>query len=210
MTIINRVLYLLFCTMISGLLVLACGDSATGADPDTIDPADTLSNDSPSDIQIAQKILFEISYVNFAWGYVCRGLYVDNEGYVYTYDHSDERWIPGNEDFFTEKQLFDKYSHNPTLVDSVSMDTLGAMFELILPASNGALSVRVNACADIGGQSYTAFVADDKSSKYYPVLLYQAGDWARKNLSDEARQLFEWLQTLNDGQYSNPACAYPE
>jgi len=199
---------LLIVMILAGSLLLSC-DSGAGSDPDLAGSNDPVEN-PPVTAEISQAILFEISHVNNAWGYVCRGLYVDSQGYVYTYDHSDQYWNPGNNGFFMEQQLLEKYSHNSVLVDSVTLETLGEMYQQIKPAAEGALSERVNRCNDAGGQLYTAYVVDSRVSKYYPVLVYEAGDWAQKNLSDAAAQLFAWLQTLNDNSYADPACEYPE
>ena len=81
------------------------------------------------------------------------------------------------------------------------------MIALIENAAQGRLSEPVSGCADAGITTYLAYQFDRDGGTYRPVLLYQAGDWAQKNLSDEATTLSEWLFTFEGWQ---PGACRPE
>ncbi len=145
---------------------------------------------------IRQKFLFEITYVNHAWGFQLRGIYIDNQGRVYKYDHSHEVWQPSNPELYTEEELFRKFESNKEFVKTVDKQVLFEMYNLINAANEGMLSKPVSNCADAGFTAYLAYLFDRKAHTYKPILLYQTGDWAQKNLSQSAKVLYEWLFTF--------------
>jgi len=145
---------------------------------------------------IEQKFLFEIMYLNYAWGFQLRGIYIDNQGHVYKYNHSHEVWRPSNTEFYTEKELLRKYESNKEFIETVNKQTLLEMYNLIKAADEGKLSKAVQKCNDAGTTAYIAYLFDSKASTYKPLLLYQTGDWAQKNLSESAKVLYEWLFTF--------------
>jgi len=145
-----------------------------------------------------QKFLFEVAYANYAWGRQIRGFYVDRDGKLYSYDHSLADWQPKDPDAVTGTELQEKFK-NRKQVGNVDLDTLREMAALIASAAQGDLSDPVSVCRDAGTHRYLAYVRDPDADVYRPVLLYQSGDFAQKNLSDDAKTLYEWLFTLSGG-----------
>lgn len=186
------------------LLCLACGSAGLSGDGD--DASQSMPK-LPDD----QAILFEVAYVNFAWGYRCEGWYIDGEGrrYSYSYARDDDPWRPQNPEAITEQELLDKYSHGARFLGTVDPAAVATARSLIPASSVGRMSDRVSVCRDFGGAGYLAYVRDDSSLTYHPVLLYQQGDWAYRNLSAEARTLFDWLREVS-GQQGEINCPAPE
>lgn len=162
-----------------------------------------------SDGLIGQKVFFEVSYLNYAWGYQLRGFYIDYQGNVYKYNHSDERWETARSDTITEAELLEKYSHEKELIAKIPCDTLLQKCNMIQAASEGELSEKIHRCYDAGALSYLAYTYHAKNKEYTPVLLYLAGDVAQKNLSEAAQLLFDWLKAV-DPRYGNPLCGFPD
>ncbi len=75
----------------------------------------------------------------------------------------------------------------------IDKSVLNKMHKLISPAVKGEIFKSQNKCFDSGSGTYTAYLFDSKTGQYKPVLLYQVGDRPKKNLSDEAKSLYEWL-----------------
>jgi hypothetical protein len=123
-------------------------------------------------------------------------LYIDRRGQVYSYDHSHAVWQPSKSESYTEEELLQKFESQKEMIGTVDEDTLLNMFRLIEPANQGRLSEPVQNCADAGITAYLAYRLDKDSGKYIPVLLYQTGDWAQKNLSESAKALYKWLFTF--------------
>jgi hypothetical protein len=151
--------------------------------------------------EIGQKYLFEVSYINHAWGYVDQGMYVDRDGNVYSYDLSDRnpRFQYPEGGIYSQALLDDKYSSNPVYMRTVDVETLVEMSDLIGAASQGQLTDRVYIGCDGGGESFTAFLFDAEAGVYTSVLTRACGDWSRENTAPEAATLFDWLQQLRGG-----------
>jgi hypothetical protein len=166
-------------------------------------PFDFWSN-RESNIQIEQTFVFQVEHVNRAWGYMLKGFYIDNKGRWYTFNHSHEPWQPADEKRVEEKELIEKFQ-NKTLQGYIDMSELKKMYKLVEPASKGSLSQPEHLCADFGIISYKAYIYDEDSTTYTPVILYRAGDVGQKNLSFAGRTLFEWLRKI-DSEYNDPPC----
>jgi len=147
-----------------------------------------------------QRFYFEMTHANYAWVKQLRGVYIDRQGDVYAYDHSHAMWEPADPDAYTAEELLQKFDSQKDHIGTVDAATLRRMTALIDAAAQGRLSEPVNECADAGITAYLAYQFDRNSGKYLPVVLYQAGDWAQKNLSDEAATLSEWLFTFEGWQ----------
>lgn len=147
-----------------------------------------------------QQVYFEVAHVNYAWGRVMKGYFVDGNGTVYSYDHSSTLWQPKDPDAVTGAELREKFA-NRKEVAQLNRMTLARMIALIDPAAQGGMSDPVSVCHDAGTYRYLAYQYE--AGAYHPVLLYQYGDFAQRNLSDEAETLYTWLFTLSGGAPSN-------
>ncbi|MDD4050593.1 MAG: hypothetical protein PHR28_01670, partial [candidate division Zixibacteria bacterium] len=157
------------------------------------------------------KFLLERTYENYAWGYVLNGSYIDNRGNIYSYEypHGASPWIAVNSDSLTEAELRAKYVSSATLIGHVDLSALRWMYSLIPGAEQGTLTDPVHVCSDFGGVSYLAYIYSPATQTYKTVLLYQAGDLARKNTSNEADQLYHALRQVF-GVTGPEICGYPE
>jgi hypothetical protein len=160
---------------------------------------------------IDQRILFEMSFANYAWGRVFKGFYIDDAGnvvsYTYTVDIPDAApWSTP----YTEEQLMERYSQNPEPVCVVPDWELYHHFALISAAAAGPISSPAVACFDAGIAYYVAYIYDSESRLYQPVLLYQMGDIAQKNFAPEAETVFYWMMSLVGYDPDQIFCGYPE
>jgi hypothetical protein len=160
---------------------------------------------------VDQAILFEVEYVNHAWGYKCSGWYIDGAGqrYSYNYEHGDDPWQPKNDEAITEQELLEKYSHGEEFLGNVDSIEFATAKGLILASAVGSMSDTSSRCADFGIVRYLAYVRDDSTLIYRPVLLYQHGDMALRNRSAQARTLFAWMQRVS-GDPRGISCPAPE
>ena len=152
-----------------------------------------LTSAMSSKPSIEQKYLFEFSHINFAWGFQMSGIYINKDGNVYTYNHSHSPWKPADVTSLTESDLQEKYAHKKEFVTTVTKSEINNMHNLIAPAGKGKLSQPKKGCFDSGSGTYTAYLFDAQIHKYTPITLYQVGDMPKKNISVEARILYEWL-----------------
>ncbi len=155
----------------------------------------TLAPDGGRVAVTDQHYLFDVYYVNFAWGYRLQGAYIDNRGNVVTYDHSAAVWSPEDPEHPTEAELAEKYSANADTVAVVAPLTLRYQAFLIGGAGAGPLSDPVQTGFDMGAWTKVAYRYDAAAERYERVLLDTAGDVTQTNLSPEASRLIRWLAT---------------
>jgi hypothetical protein len=135
-------------------------------------------------------ILF--SKIRWALGYKRTGWYIDKRGYVETFSYD----LAGN-------RLMINPLTNYRKIDSSTLDSMTALVRL---AAAGPLSLLTNQCNDFGAISYSAFMFDSAAQGYREILLYQAGDWARKNESDAGKKLTNWLMTIDSMNINDFPC----
>ena len=160
------------------ILLPACGNP----------PTDTLEN-------IEQSYLFEVEYVNHAWGLAWNGLVIDRSGDIYAYDHGHEVWGPSGAESFTEAELDDKYDHGSRYIGRIDEATIALQFSRISSVGDHFLNAR-QACADAGSIAYRAYQYEPTTGDYRPLLLREEGDLPKQNLSDAAEELAAWLRRL--------------
>jgi hypothetical protein len=159
-------------------LLLACGNPPTETGDD-----------------IDQTYLFEVEYVNFAWGLAWRGLVIDREGNVNAYDHGHEVWSHAANDSHTEADLATKYAHGARYVGRIDEATVAQQFGKISRIAD-QLSAPEHPCADAGAFTYRTFIYESETSRYRPLLLRQEGDVVLENTSSVAQELAGWLRNL--------------
>lgn len=155
-------------------------------------------NQNASQTLNTQKVYCEQSYINFAWGYQHKGIYIDAEGnlYSFSYRRSDKPWSPKQADAPTAEELEDKYSHGRKLIRKIEPQELQAKLKLLAAARNGQLSKRKQSGADMGSNVCRFYVFDEASSRYKEITLRVQGDWSYENLAPSAKLLADWLESL--------------
>ena len=166
------------------------------------------SSSLTQDIPIDSPILFSKIYVNYAWGYQYSGWYVDLEGRIFEFDEDIEPKldITHNATISKEGLLESLQSASKTDIH-LDRQVLSEMIKLINPACKGELTDPQNVCMDFGTISYFTFIRDQKGDTYRSILVYQAGDWARKNIQSEALELFVLLRKHVDNDPSQLPCS---
>jgi hypothetical protein len=177
---------------IGWIFLLGMVFSATGACAANQESAGLEHSDSE------QRFLFDVFYVNYAWGYTLKGFYIDNGGHVYVYDHSNKPWSPAdkNHKVLTQEDLLAKY-RNAKQVTSVSQDELEKHAAMISVVEKGAIE-RSQKGFDMGSQTYLAYNYDVQTNAYKPILLTSEGDWLEKNSEPDAQILVNWLKSIQN------------
>jgi hypothetical protein len=141
------------------------------------------------------KVVFEYCHSNAAWGHRLNGFFIDNEGDVWKYDHSAERWQPSRSDgILYEFDLKEKY-RDAKKIGTIDKAVLSAMIYLIDSASQGELKQRP-AGNDMGALSYIAYLYDPGADTYKEVILSSKGDQIVDNTASAAKTLTQWLESV--------------
>jgi hypothetical protein len=145
-----------------------------------------------------QLFICEREYINFAFGRVRRGIYVDGAGgvYSYAYRRADKAWLPSKDGTYTEAELLEKYDHDRKLIATLKPKEIAAKRRLILKASRGTYSERIIRGADQGTYKSACYLYDAATARYRELTLRVTGDARYENLSEEAKTLSAWLDSL--------------
>ncbi|NOX87789.1 MAG: hypothetical protein GXO77_02105 [Calditrichaeota bacterium] len=146
-----------------------------------------------------RKYYFEIEYVNYAWGYQQRGIYIDDSGNVYSYkfDSGDKPQTPKSPPYYSGEELSEKYEHNKTFCRQLSKKLFEEKTKLIPLTMKAAYSDTTFPMADAGILAYKCYYFDKSNDRYLEIILKVKGDMSYKNLSPEAELLVEWLENFD-------------
>jgi hypothetical protein len=153
-----------------------------------------VNNPPPAKDERQGRVLFDCYGINFAWGFYLEGFYIDRDGKVFTYDHSDEVWHGPPDGKPSEKDLKEKH-RNAEFVLQIAPKILAGKSALIAKAKGGKVT-RESAARDKGQDVIEGFLWDPEAGCYDPVLLRSTGDWNEINTSQAARDLVGWLETV--------------
>jgi hypothetical protein len=163
---------------------------------------------------LAGEYVFDCSYVNFAWGYILRGFYIDKNGNIFKYKREKDPWgrrviSKGQFVVIRKTVLEDKY-RNVQHVGKLDLELLKKKIKLIIPASKGKL-LRKHRAYDAGSKGCEAFLYDTNGKNILAVNLGTIGiaDWEEKNISKEAESLLKWLQDI-EKEFITPLNSSPQ
>ena len=142
-----------------------------------------------------QKILFEVTYENYAWGKNLKGVFITADGKVWSYDFyaGDAGGLPPAVVYpATETELRARYGTDPVNTGSVPLAELFAHFAWVQSTAGGVL-LRQMSCADAGDTTSIGYLFDEATARYQPVILGREGDQSAKNLAPKAADLVAWL-----------------
>lgn len=208
------------------LMAFGCGgktevsaDSLGETDAGSTGPDAAMVSDAGKDAagptivpEQGQKILFEVSRVNFAWGVSITGAFITVEGRVYRYDYYGTSSPDGATPYIeltagmTEEQVTAKHGSQAVPVTMVEQASLLAHFAMLAQARNGALLTQ-SGCADYGADRYVGYVFDAGTKLYTPVPLGTDGDLAVRNTAGEGELLITWMRELL-GEGPERSCQY--
>jgi hypothetical protein len=155
---------------------------------------------APADTQPAQQqpsFYCERSHTNHARSYQHRGIYVDPQGEVFSFEHGrgDQALLQVPPDSMTEAALLARLTPGRARADTIAAAEMAQRYGQVLQARDGALSARRRRGADMGATVTRCFLPD-AAGVYREVLLRQRGDWEQQNTSPAAAQLSEWLDSI--------------
>ncbi|MGE5411618.1 MAG: hypothetical protein ACM3MI_11725 [Clostridiales bacterium] len=151
-----------------------------------------------------QKYLFDVYYVNYAWGFTLRGIYIDKNGDMFSYQVSPTDTVSRDSlRIFhryglniKERDLDIKFSFNKKFVKNIgpaiAVKKLGDLYNVPLNAYSDTLATG----ADMGAYLYSGYIYDVKSNTYREVELKVSGDVSYYNTSTNATRLVDWLSSL--------------
>ncbi len=142
-----------------------------------------------------QEYLFEVQYINAAWGFIHVGLFIDYHGEVkaFRFD-SAATFLDHEKDEYNKKELEERYAFGRKFLGSVGPDSLNSYKKLIPFAVSADYGDTLRVGADMGQKMYSCFTYDN--GIYKKVLLKTEGDWVYSLESAESDSLVKWLDGI--------------
>jgi hypothetical protein len=144
-----------------------------------------------------QHILFQYDYINYAWGYVHEGFYVDAEGKILQYKNP-ENWNFHSQDYnLNEKQLAENLSKCSLSEVKIDKVDLGKFSSYIKNIASSKVTAKKSAGADAGTSVYICYNFNEQSGIYVGTLIKMEGDYTCENLNFYSKKVSMWLSEIN-------------
>jgi hypothetical protein len=159
------------------------------------------STTSQNDTDTKHPVLFHISNINHAWGYVNYGWFIDSVGNVLHFnvepDQSDI-WHFADDEFITKSELQDNLRFVNDTMGLIDSATLVNMYQLIPSAGTGSLTAEKHTGNDMGELSYIGYEWNENRQMYKVIILEVFGDYSQSNTHEDAITLAKWLNSVHE------------
>jgi hypothetical protein len=145
-----------------------------------------------------QAILFQVDYVNYAWGYRHIGFLVDNQGNILTYKNPQAWNFPDKDFNLSESQVLDNIGNCHNTGKKIPKDELKKYANYIKNISSSKVTAMKNVSADAGSMEYICYQFSEKTGIYKGSLIKMEGDFTRESLNFFAKKVTTWLKNIND------------
>ena len=137
--------------------------------------------------------LFEVQYINYAWGYQHSGSIIDAEGNVREFNLPDAWNFPDSEGYISEAGMEENLAQLGDKSCTVNKGDLLLYSDKLANAQKGKLTTPEHQMCDFGSLSYAGYIYEPGKNRYRYVLIRQTGDFYVENLSRDASEIYDWL-----------------
>jgi len=145
-----------------------------------------------------QAILFQVDYVNYAWGYKHNGFLVDNQGNILTYKNPQVWNFPDKDFNLSESQVRDNIGNCLNTGKKIPNEELKKYANHIKNISSSKVTALKNVSADAGSIEYICYQFSEKTGIYKGTLIKMEGDFTCENLNFFTKKVTTWLKNIND------------
>lgn len=149
-----------------------------------------------------RQLLFQMDYVNYAWGYQHYGYIIDGEGNILTYDNPEKWNFPDVNYMLPESQVADNLSKCRRSGEKVPLDELTRFAGYIDNISSSKISAPKNTGADAGSTQYICYRYSGTANSYKGSLLKMEGDFTCENLNFYSKKVVSWMKNLGASIHS--------
>jgi hypothetical protein len=145
-----------------------------------------------------QEILFQLDYVNYAWGYQHNGFIIDKEGNVLTYNNP-EVWNFPDKDFALSSEDVNKnlgYCFNSG--KKIPETELQKYTDYIKNIASSKVTAPKNVAADAGSSEFLCYQYSEKTGIYKGYIIKTEGDFKSENLNFYSKKVVSWMRTIKN------------
>jgi hypothetical protein len=145
-----------------------------------------------------QAILFQVDYINYAWGYQHTGFIIDNAGNILTYKNPQNWNFPDKDLNLSDSQVHSNLESCIKTGKKISPAELQKNAGYIKNISSSKITAMKNIAADAGSIEYLCFQFFEKSGTYKGTLIKKEGDFTCENLNFFSKKVAAWLKNINE------------
>lgn len=144
-----------------------------------------------------QEILFQMDYLNYAWGYQHYGFMVDNQGRVLTYDNPEKWNFPDDNFILTEDQVAENISMCRISEVRINEEDLKRFSSYIEKIASSKVSATRSTGADAGLIQFICYRYSENSLMYKGFLVKSEGDFSAENLNFYSKKVISWMKEID-------------
>ena len=137
--------------------------------------------------------IFEIQYINWAWGYQHSGLIIDASGDIREFDLPSTWNFPDSAGYISKAAMEENLAQLGEKSCTVNKRNLEYYSDKLANAQKGKLTTPEHQMCDFGSLSYSGYIYEPGKNRYRYVLIRQTGDFYVENKSREASDIYDWL-----------------
>jgi hypothetical protein len=140
-----------------------------------------------------QLILFQVEYINYAWGFSHSGFLIDSSGIVTTFKYPKNWHHADSTGYISVSDMENNIRQLDTITFTISKNELLKNFSMLEKISKGKLIKPPYRAFDAGTTDFSGFLFDSNKQQYKHILIKRVGDCPIENNSPEAEEVFQWL-----------------
>jgi hypothetical protein len=145
-----------------------------------------------------QAILFQVDYINYAWGYQHTGFIIDNAGNILTYNNPQNWDFPDKNDNLSESQVLSNLEKCVKTGKKVSLQELKKNAGYIKNISSSKVTAMKNVAADAGSLEYFCYQFSENTRTYKGTIIKTEGDFTCENLNFFSKKVAAWLKNIHE------------
>jgi hypothetical protein len=145
-----------------------------------------------------QKILFQVDYINDAWGHEHSGYFIDINGNVFTYKNPAEWNNYDNNYIVSEDRLNQNLSRCQVSDIKIPDQDLLKYSSYIKNLASSKVSARRNMANDAGKTEFICYQFSESTKTYHGSLIKLEGDYVSENLNFYTRRVTSWLRNISE------------
>jgi hypothetical protein len=150
-----------------------------------------------------QAILFQLDYVNYAWGYQHKGYIIDNEGNVLTYNNPEIWNFPDKSFCLSENQVAENIAGCVQSVKKISKEELRKYTNYIKNIASTKVSALKNVAADAGSLEFICYQFSESTGTYKGYIVKMEGDFTCENLNFYSKKVASWMRDISNSISKN-------
>lgn len=150
-----------------------------------------------------QAILFQLEYVNYAWGYQHHGFIIGSDGNVLTYKNPESWNFPDNDSNISESQVAENIALCTQTGKKINKEELQKYTNYIKNIALSKVTAKKNVAADAGSLEFICYQFSENTGMYKGYIIKMEGDFTCENLNFFSKKVVAWMRDIDNSIAKN-------